>query len=92
MQRRDSRKATIPKMVARVLQNQPADSITRFLFSNQGNEKIKRTILAFLISDFPRLILVSGSWYVGFHSTLKEQLEELDNRYLKLYEDSLRLI
>ena len=81
MQRRDSRKATIPKMVARVLQDQPADSITRFLFLNQGNERVKRTLLGFLIGDFPRLILVCGAWYVGFHSTLKEQLEELDNRY-----------
>ncbi|CAD8083999.1 unnamed protein product [Paramecium primaurelia] len=86
MQRKESKKATIPKMMARVLQYQDAsDKLTQFLFIKQGQDRIRRIILAFLIADFTNLILVSGQWYVGFHQTLKEWLEDLDNRFIKAH-------
>ncbi|CAD8080685.1 unnamed protein product [Paramecium primaurelia] len=86
MQRKESKKATIPKMVARVLQqNEASDKLTHFLFIKQGQDRIKRTILAYLIADFTNLILVSGQWYVGFQQTLKEWLEDLDNRFIKAH-------
>ncbi|CAD8093750.1 unnamed protein product [Paramecium sonneborni] len=86
MQRKESKKATIPKMMARVLQlKEASDKLTQFLFIKQGQDRIRRTILAFLIADFTNLILVSGRWYVGFHQTLKEWLEDLDNRFIKAH-------
>lgn len=65
------------RLMARVMQ-QPHQA--RGFASLLEVERVRNLLLAFLIGDFHRLVLVSGSWFYSFNTAIKEQLEELDNK------------